>query len=186
MAESRNPLVGKPLFRADFSAAPGFSLLETKDDQEAKGFALGPRIALNLGYAPSQMIRLGLGVGSDFAMNLTQEQNISQTDVDGWMRWFVGPTVGFRFAPRVPLELEASLAFAHMMHIGSQSTPDSAPKYDLGESQFGMENGAILYYRPSGPRSLFAIHGGVRHGWAFGPNSHTFTWSTVLGLSVGL
>lgn len=187
-AESRKALVGKPLFRADFSAAPGVSFLETDENEDALAFGLGSRAAFNLGYAPSQLIRLGFGAGADFAMNLAEDQNITQTDVDGFMRWFAGPSIGFRFAPRVPLELEASIGFAHMMHIGSQATSgvSEPPSYKVGAAQFGMENGAILYYRPGGPRSLFAIHGGVRHGWAYGPSCHTFTWSTGLGVSVGL
>jgi hypothetical protein len=191
------PVVDKVLFRADASAAFGGYFLQVNDgfgQSDAKGLTLGPRVALNLGYAPSHLIRIGLGVGADFAMNLWGEQNIPNTTVDGWMRWFAGPTVGFRFAPKTPLEIEAHLAFAHLRPVGSQATvtvPGYDPAaYELGSNQFGMANGVTFFYRPSGPRVPFALFAGLHFGWAVGANSDknalTVTEALQLGVSGGL
>lgn len=188
--------MGEVLVRVDASAAPGGFVLATHDqslgDYEATAGTLGPRLAFNVGYAPSRLVRLGLGFGADFAMNLFENQKIPSTEIDGWARWFVGPTVGFRFAPRVPLELEASVAFANLRPLGSSIQPVivGSSVYDFANPFYGMLNGAILYYRPSGARSPFALHGGVNYGWGFEGNSERnasfFTWSLLLGVSAGL
>lgn len=128
--------------------------------------ALGPRLGVNVGYGVSRLVRLGFGAGADFALDLATTQNIPFTDIDGWMRWFAGPTVGFRWGPRVPLELEVHLAFTHQMPIGSQAVP-------------GIDEG-----------SPFAVHGGVSYGWAFSGNSrqnaNLLIGQLLLGVSVGL
>lgn len=197
-ARPRKPVTNEILARIDASVAPGGFGLITQDkeqgDYQAIGATIGPRLALNVGYGVSRLVRIGLGAGADFGMNVYDEQNIPFTQVDGWMRWFVGPTVAFRFGPRAPLELEASLAFAHLAALGSQAQPliVGLPPlaYAQGEHMFGMVNGAILYYRPAGARSPFAIHGGFNYGWAFqgNPNQNAthFTGTLILGLSAGL
>lgn len=193
----KKPVIGRVLARVDASASPGGFLLATHDETsgayEASAGTLGPRLAFNFGYAPSRLVRLGLGFGADFAMNLFESQGIPSTQIDGWTRWFVGPTVGFRFGPRVPLELEASVAFANTASLGNGGTPlivGARTVYDFESPFYGMVNGAILYYRPDGPRSPFAVHGGVHYGWGFEGNSERnatfFTWSLLLGVSVGL
>jgi hypothetical protein len=197
-ARARRPVTHEVLARVDASTAPaGFALLthsRTAGNYEAGGMALGPRLGVNVGYGVSRLVRLGFGAGADFALDLATTQNIPFTDIDGWMRWFAGPTVGFRWGPRVPLELEVHLAFTHQMPIGSQAVPGidegQASAYDLGSQMFGLKNGAILYYRPYGARSPFAVHGGVSYGWAFSGNSrqnaNLLIGQLLLGVSVGL
>lgn len=113
-ARARRPVTHEVLARVDASVAPaGFALLthsRTAGNYEAGGMALGPRLGVNVGYGVSRLVRLGFGAGADFALDLATTQNIPFTDIDGWMRWFAGPTVGFRWGPRVPLELEVHLA----------------------------------------------------------------------------
>lgn len=186
------------LARVDASVAPGgFALLthsRAEGDYEAGAMHLGPRLAVNVGYGVSRLVRVGLGAGADFAMGLATTQNIPFTDIDGWIRWFAGPTVGFRWGPRVPLELEVHLAFTHQMPIGSQAQPlivgRPALAYELGSQMYGLKNGAILYYRPYGARSPFALHGGVSYGWSFTgtsrQNANLFIGSLLLGVSFGL
>lgn len=201
---SRKALAAEPakgwLFRGDASVAPGAYVQRVSNTagEEAEAYAalLGPRLGLNLGFAPSRHIRLGLAASADFAMNVAEKQGIPYTGLDAWMRWIVGPTVGFRFGPRAPWELEAGIGFSHLMFVGSQADICCpSPTYALGADQLGAAASALLMYRPGGADSIWGLHTGLLGGWGHlqqtsSPGNTTsanaFTGSLLLGVSVGL
>lgn len=200
-AEARVPVEDTILFRSDASFGIGSYLQHVEnsggDSWETYAMALGPRLAVNLGYAPTRLVRLGLGASAAFALNAVEHQGIPNTELDGWMRWTVGPTVGFRFGPRVPLELEVGLAFSHSWIFGSQGFPadSDASLFDVGAKQFGTTSSALLFYRPGGPTSLFAVHAGLEGTWGLvqthpsdgsTTTNTAFIHSLLLGLSLGL
>lgn len=188
------------LFRSDLSLAPGGYVQHVAnnsgDQADSYAAALGPRLALNLGFAPSRLVRLGLSVSTDFALNIVEEQNQPYTELDGWLRWIAGPTLGFRFGRRVPLELELGVGFSHILVIGSQAAiGDQALASSFGDPQFGPAASALLIYRPGGADSIWGMHAGLLSAWGHSQHSPSagrtqsadvFTGSLLIGLSVGL
>ena len=200
-AEAAEP-VGGLLFRADASVAPGAyrQYASNSAGQEAETYAatLGPRLALNLGYAPSRLIRLGFSASSDFSLNVIEHQGIPAAELDGWMRWVLGPTVGFRFGRRVPLELELGIGVSHLWIFGSQWSIGNPIPFDVSSKQFGSAGSALVVYRPGGPESVWGLHAGLLGGWGYSKakepmslssdttSTTAVTGSLLLGLSVGL
>jgi hypothetical protein len=195
------PVKDKVLLRLDASVIPGtyvqHATNDAGDSADAYAFAIGPRLGLNLGYAPSKLIRIGLGGAAAFSMNVADNQGIPSAQVDGWARWTVGPSVGFRFGPKVPLELDVALNFANFMNLGSQATPTQGggTNFDLLAKQYGMTNTVLLLFRPGGADDEFAIHAGIEGTWGMADsavsggvstNNVGFLQSVLLGISLGL
>ena len=204
MAAEREAFAPEPvkglLLRADLSLAPGAYVQHVSntagDQADASAASLGPRLGLNLGFAPSRLIRLGLSISTDFSLNVVEDQGLPDIELDGWVRWILGPTVGFRFGPSVPLELELGAGFSHMIVIGSQALVDEGGSlaYQVGDQQFGPAGSALLVYRPGGADSIWGLHAGLLGGWGHAQHSprrgsttfaDAFTGSLLLGLSAG-
>lgn len=192
----RKPVKGEPLFRADLSVGPGAYELhvDNSDDEDNTTYALsvGPRLGLNLGYGVSRLVRIGLGGSVAFSMNLADDQGIPNAEIKGWGRWTVGPSVGFRFGPDVPLELDVAVNFANFMALGDQAL---AGGFDLEAKHYGMTSTVLLLWRPGGAASAFALHAGLEGTWGLAsttPPSGTsatnamFLQSLLLGVSFGL
>jgi hypothetical protein len=192
---ARKPVKDVLLFRADASVAPGSYQLEVNnadgDSSSTYAFALGPRLGLNLGYAPSRLIRLGFGTAAAFSMTIAEDGDIPSAEVDGWARWTIGPSVGFRFGPKVPIELDIALNFATFQTLGSQVFPlqGSPSSFDALARRYGMTSTALLLWRPGGAADAFAFHAGLESTWGMdgGASSGTMLLqSLLLGISVGL
>ena len=191
------------LFRGDLSFVPGYYVQnyggsETNDDlsrrlpgqQEEVFGTLGPALALNLGFAPSKLIRLGLAGSAAVGANFYEDRASSGPDPDGLFQWSVGPTVGFRFGPRVPLELEVGLHLTSVILFGSNDDGSRIPEvFRLGESQYGVGSNASLIWRPGGADSEFGVHVGLRSAVtypSYNGDLTTYLGSAQLGLSLGL
>ena len=200
-ALAARPVKDVVLFRADLSVVPSSYYQQVSSDSgdEANTFAvtLGPRVGLNLGYAPSRLIRLGIGGAAAFTLNLADNQGIPSAQVDGWARWTVGPSIGFRFGPKVPIELDIAANFANFTSLGSQSSPlqGDPDGFDALAKQYGMTSTALLLWRPDGADSPFALHAGLEGTWGFGQataesgaggSTTGFIQSILLGVSFGL
>jgi hypothetical protein len=191
---ARKPVKDVLLFRADASVAPGSYQLEVNsaagESESTYAFALGPRLGLNLGYAPSRLIRLGFGTAAAFSMTIAEDGDIPTAEVDGWARWTIGPSVGFRFGPKVPIELDIALNFANFMTLGSQATTPGDPiEFDALAKRYGMTSTALLLWRPGGAADAFAFHAGLESTWGMdgGASSGTMLLqSLLLGISLGL
>lgn len=190
----RKPVKDVVLFRADVSVAPGAYQLEVNSSageaENTYAMALGPRVGLNLGYAPSRLIRLGIGAAAAFSMTLAEDGGIPTAEVDGWARWTVGPSVGFRFGPKVPLELDVALNFANFMALGSQvSIAGDDIEFDALAKRYGITSTALLLWRPGGAADPFALHAGLENTWGYGGGYSTGTMlmqSLLLGITLGL
>lgn len=194
-AAARKPVKDVVLLRADASLAPGSYQLEINnsagESESTYAFALGPRLGLNLGYAPSRLIRLGIGTAAAFSVTLAEDGDIPNAEVDGWARWTVGPSIGFRFGPKVPLELDIAVNFANFMTLGSQVTPlqGEPATFDALAKRYGMTSTALLLWRPGGAADAFALHAGLESTWGMdgGASSGTMLLqSLLLGISIGL
>jgi len=199
---SDTPATG-PLIKLEVNAAgPGFAMQTTSFEDATGGSAeqfsfaspmlvFGPVVGLNLGYAPSQKLRVGLrGTASGTAV-LAGGDGIPYTDFNAVMRLTGGPTVGFRFGPASPFELEFGLAFAGQMMAGGQAAigaPDNG--YPLGAVQYGVDALARAIWRPWGARSLIGFNFGVDVGWAAVPSgsssTHAFLFTPEAGVVLGL
>jgi hypothetical protein len=199
-ALAARPVKDVALFRVDASLAPTSYLqrISTEDSDEASNFAftLGPRLGLNLGWGPSRLIRLGIGGAAAFAMSVADDDGFVSAEVDGWARWTVGPSVGFRFGPKVPIELDIAVNFANFQALGEQTTAvGGSDSFDALAKQYGMTSTALLLFRPGGSDSPFALHAGLEGTWGMatattendGASSASgFMQSLLLGVSIGL
>ncbi len=118
--------------------AAGLDGRRTVDDSFA--FTIGPRLGVNLGYAPTRLIRLGIGSAVAFSTSVAKTDGTLSALVDGWGRWTIGPSVGFRFGPKVPIELDLAVNFANFANFGSQA---SGASFDALAKQYGMTNDAV-------------------------------------------
>jgi len=193
---ARKPVKGEPLLRADLSVGPGAYELhvDSSDDEDNTTYALavGPRLGLNLGWGVSRLVRVGIGGSAAFSLNLVEDQGIPNAEVDGWGRWAVGPSVGFRFGPDVPLELDVAVNFANFMAVGSQAQDGS---FNLDAKHYGMTSTVLLLWRPGGAASAFALHAGLEGTWGLASTTPPsgasatnamFLQSLLLGVSFGL
>jgi hypothetical protein len=188
------------LFRVDASVLPGTYVQHASNSDgesaEAYAFAIGPRLGLNLGYAPSRLIRLGIGGAAAFSMNIADQQGIPSAQVDGWARWTVGPSVGFRFGPKVPIELDVALNFANFTNLGSQgSNGSTSASFDTLAKQYGMTTTVLLLFRPGGANDEFALHAGLEGTWGMAQSvaesgvstsNAGYLQSLLLGVTFGL
>jgi len=187
------------LLRLDLSAVGALNHQQTSftgEDAESYSFdsnslAIGPKLALNLGIAPAKLVRIGVFGSVEGMPNITSNGSLPHTQVDGQFRWAVGPSLGFRFGPSVPLELELALALAQMHQVGSQNdigAPDN--RYPLSGGQWGGQGGAKLLYRPGGAGDTFALHlgllGGLTGTGANGTDTKASLMALELGISIGL
>jgi len=189
----RKPVKDVVLVRADASIAPGAYELEIDnsagESSSTYAMALGPRLGLSLGYAPSRLVRLGIGTAAAFSMTLAEGGGIPSAEVDGWARWTVGPSVGFRFGPKVPIELDIALNFALSQTLGSQVDIGGGTSFDALAKRYGVTSTALLLWRPGGAADLFALHAGLESTWGMDGGSSSGTMlmqSLLLGISVGL
>ena len=186
------------MFRGDLSLQQGvqsWNVSTEQDDWSSSSVDLGGRIDMNVGYAPTRLLRLGLALGADFGSAYVQDDGIPNTELGGWQRWAIGPRVGFRFGPRAPLELEVGLSYAQMRQLGSQAFPadgnDRGPGgYDLADILHGTVGSALLLWRPTGADSMWALHAGLTGGWGYatvgdGTQVAGFVSSLVVGVSIG-
>jgi len=194
------PVKGAVLFRVDASAGPGTYQLHVSNSggEEADHFALalGPRLGLNLGYGVSRLIRIGLNGSAAFSLNLAEDEGIPSAEVDGWARWNIGPSVGFRFGPKVPIELDVAVQFANFQSLGSQTSIGGMLSFDALAKQYGMTSTVLLLWRPGGAKDEFALHAGLEGTWGLSSSTPAgsstesqqamFLQSLLVGISFGL
>ena len=151
----------------------------------------GPLLGMNIGFAPSPQLRWGLRASLQGAAVLAGGQDIPSTGFNALLRATVGPTIGVRFAPQSPFELEFGLGFAAQMAVGSQNALGSPEnRYPLGAAQYGVDALARGIWRPWGAKSAVGFQAGIDLGWAMTGERDTTTQGVQavpeLGLVVGL
>ncbi len=157
------------LFRADGAIEQGFQSWNVAtshgDDWTAQSVGLGAKLDLNLGYAPSRLLRLGLALGADAVSAYAVQAGIPSTEVTGWMRWSVGPRVGFRFGPS--LELEVGVAYAQMKQLGgmlfNEVTTDPGG-YRIDDVLHGALTSLLMRWSPKGPGAPWSVFAGLNGG----------------------
>lgn len=177
------------LFRADVGIGPGFFWTRVAGDgrdYDTAGLTLTPTLGLNLGYAPSPRLRLGIGGTAQGTVNLAYEHASPGRSIDSMMRWTVGPTVGFRGEDG--FEFELGLAATGLMFVGGEVAL-SGHRFPLGTQQFGAVVSGTGIWRPYGPQSIFGLFASVNGGAAFGGDFYPVTTilaTSLLGVSFGL
>jgi hypothetical protein len=195
---TRQPVKGL-LLRLDVSAVGTFTQDETSFSVDAMGgdpeqlsfsstgVAVGPKALVNLGFAPSRLVRLGAYAAIEGAPQFSLEGSIPNVSVDGHLRISVGPSVGFRFGPKTPLELELGLGVVRQQQMGMQTTigsPDN--RYPLGADKWGGEGGVKLFVRPGGAGDAFAFHVGLLGGLTVTSAGDTDTKAVLGGVELGV
>jgi hypothetical protein len=187
------------LFRIDVSAVGTFNQDETSvsvdvpggDPEQvsvsSNGIAVGPKLLLNLGYAPSRLVRLGVYGAVEGAPQFTVNTDTPNLTVDGHFRFSAGPTLGLRFGPEAPLELEFGLGIVRQEQVGSQSEVlVQGNTYPLGADHWGGEGGIKLLLRPGGAADTFAIHVGVLGGLTVASTDQAETKAFLGGIELGI
>lgn len=151
----------------------------------------GPLLGMNIGFAPAPQLRWGLRASLQGLGVLAGGQDIPSTGIAALARATVGPTVGLRFAPQSPFELEFGLGFATQVALGSQNDLGSPEnRYPLGATQYGVDALARGIWRPWGAKSAVGFQAGIDLGWAMTGAGQTTTQGMQavpeMGLVVGL
>jgi hypothetical protein len=193
---TRKPVEGLML-RLDLGAVGSWNHHETSFSEagtgysfDSKAFSLGPKLALNLGFAPIRLVRIGVFGAAEAAPYLGGD-SFPGTELGAQFRITFGPTVGFRFGPSVPLELEVALAVAHLNQTGSHDDSGNPENgYPLMSDQWGGQGGLKLLFRPGGAGDPFALYAGLLGGLtgtgANGTDTKASLMAAELGISIGL
>jgi hypothetical protein len=187
------------VFRLDLSAVgtwteeqTSFSVDSMNGDPEqlsfkSTGIAVGPKLLLNLGYAPSRLVRIGVYGAAEGAPQIAVDESIPYASIAGHFRLSAGPTVGFRFGPDAPLELEFGVGLVRQSTLGSQAVVLADDnRYPLGSDKWGGEAQAKLLFRPGGAGDTFALHVGGLFGLTATTASNTDTKAWLGGLELGV
>lgn len=158
---------------------------------EDVSFLPGAAVSINVGYSHDAPYRVGLGCTGQFGLVAGGGNGIPFTQIDGLLRLHFGPTFGFRWGARLPLELEVGLSYVRQDWIGSQVSIGSPQNgFPIDRGQQGALVGALVIWRPLGPRSIFGVAGGLDTSWTFVETprggAHAVTTGARLGVSVGL